>query len=307
MIACSPYAAVAGPAVERLLGGTPEGGARWRIAVPVGRRRVASGTARTADGFLLFALALGGRRESPWSLLGANAGFAGGARLALRGRAPLLHACAELPLDADCPFEERLAEIRAGLADAAALALGGGGRMTRAAAPDAGPDDESLGDALRETGWPCELGAAPRVRLEVPHAVLAACGERDVGGGTRWHVALCAVESPSRACRRALGEMLLRASGAFRLVRATAGESDGRVQVGLEAVTGRGAAPRELHHALAALSIAARHCAREVAALAGDEALARAYLALLGPMPRVRRRENHRAPGPVKETGPSAL
>ncbi len=97
--------------------------------------------------------------------------------------------------------------------------------------------------------------------------------------GISLSVELARASAVSAAQLRALGLFLLTVTGALRLVRAGAVESDGQTVFTLAARLPQAPAPEELDHALASLSVAYRLCARESCVLL-DEAAAACYLAV---------------------------
>ena len=81
----------------------------------------------------------------------------------------------------------------------------------------------------------------------------------------------------AEATRLALAVFLLTASSALRLARAHAVDDEGQQRFGFQVCLPPAPTTEELDHALAALSIAYRTCAREANVLL-DDAAARCYL-----------------------------
>ena len=137
-----------------------------------------------------------------------------------------------------------------------------------------------LEELLQGTAWQCTQRGPDEFSVELdaegePHASV-----RLGDGHIDSTVELARANSLSGASRRALAVFLLTASGSMRLVRAFTPNAEDEadavfaLQVSLPALP----AAEEFHHALAALSVAHRVCAREAAVLL-NEAAACQYLA----------------------------
>jgi hypothetical protein len=102
-------------------------------------------------------------------------------------------------------------------------------------------------------------------------------------GPAGWHLKTAgqALAATGPAGVRATEVLLLAACGAVRLARAWLSAAGDTPVVGWEAGLPPKPGPRQLDHALTALSAACRLTVREIEALA-DEALAERYLALRG-------------------------
>ena len=86
---------------------------------------------------------------------------------------------------------------------------------------------------------------------------------------------------PEADCRKALGALILTANAELMMARAGARQEGGRLETYLEATTAPDACGRELAHALAALSVGCRLCARPARALMEPQ-IARHYLRVRG-------------------------
>jgi hypothetical protein len=91
-------------------------------------------------------------------------------------------------------------------------------------------------------------------------------------------VELLRTNAAKEASRHALAVFLLTISGALRMARGYAEAADGHESYGFQVCLPDAPASEEIGHALAALSIAYRMCARETDVLL-DAAAARCYLA----------------------------
>jgi hypothetical protein len=239
-------------------------------------------TAAIEEGFLHLA----GRPEplpkgsgAPLRALKENATLAGGVKFALSPAGQGLYLRTDIVLLEEAQLLERVRWALAGFQHSPRRLKShddGGGVS---AAPESAPAD--LGERLQETAWLCtergpndfaaELGAdsAPPARIRMNEHGLAFSVElvRSAAGA----------ELPGEA----LAVFLLTAGAALRLARAHALEMDGQRSFGFQVSLPAGAAVEEIDHALAALSIAYRMCAREANVLL-EEAAARCYLTARG-------------------------
>jgi hypothetical protein len=145
----------------------------------------------------------------------------------------------------------------------------------------AGAAGVGLGDLLRETSWPftergpndfsahLEADSAPPARITMNEH------------GFVFSVELVRSNAAAEVTQQALTVFLLTASSALRLVRARAVDGDGQRSFGFQVCLPAAPAAEEIDHALAALSIAYRMCARETKVLL-NEVAARCYLAARG-------------------------
>ena len=181
---------------------------------------------------------------------------------------------AELPERFETP--ERVAAIELGFAAAAAhFGLGAEPPLRDAGLPFlAAPD---LANLCAEAGWSFEQrdGGTLIVDLGVPGTYLAA----QIAPGLEsvsLTLEVVALPEADGLRRWALVEFLLRANGAFRMVRAVLAGSP--PQARLEVVLPLVPAAEELGAAIAALAVAARHCALAARFVAADEKIARLML-----------------------------
>jgi hypothetical protein len=96
--------------------------------------------------------------------------------------------------------------------------------------------------------------------------------------GLELSVELVRANAAAEMSRQALAVFLLTVSGALRMARGYAMAADGQESYGFQVCLPAAPAAEEIDHALAALSIAYRMCAREADVLLNDAA-ARCYLA----------------------------
>jgi hypothetical protein len=105
-------------------------------------------------------------------------------------------------------------------------------------------------------------------------------------------VTLCRCEDAGDAVQQALCLFLFRANAALRIVRGFFERNGGAVAAGFEVCLEGGSEPAEAGHALAALSVACRHCAKEMEVLK-DAALAGLYRSARGLPVHVKRSSTH--------------
>ncbi len=272
----------------------PVGARRWRVAMP--GAHPFRGTARLDGDWLVLTAAAGhgdavfaDLREAAWELLGRNASIAGGGKFAWPAGESKPRLCAELPADEEINLAERVADICSGLARAAAwLSPSGADARAPAAfiAPGALPATEiaePIRDQLQEIGWPVVTWAngAVLVELDVPEQFCQARIEEGDEEDLRLAVPIASVGAWAPTCRRALAALLTDACGVVRMARASLVSEDDGMAARWEVILGPNPAQPELTHALSALSVACRLCAREAQALE-DEKVAEHYLAVRG-------------------------
>ena len=143
------------------------------------------------------------------------------------------------------------------------------------------PDLASL---CAEVGWPFEAreGGTVAVDLGIPGAYCPALIATRTDAVSIVLEIVALPEAPGIR-RVALVEFLQRASRVFRIGRAVVAGSP--PQAHLEVVLPRVPDADELGESLAALAVAARHCAREARLIAADEAIARLFLKRSGMLP----------------------
>jgi len=213
--------------------------------------------------------------DRAWPLVCRNARLAGQAKYALLE--DRLECRAEIPLVAGADWAGRLRQSYAGFVQAFAVA---DGAPAAPGEPGAAAEPAQLADLLEQAGWPALLRDPQRaaVELETGSGLYHQALVEQTPGGWRLTADLVSWREAAEESRRALAVLMLRACGAVRLIRAAARE-EFPLRAWLEVCYPSAPRPAELHHALAALSVACRLCAQEAAALE-DPALAQAYLEL---------------------------
>jgi len=221
------------------------------------------------------------------TLLAWSAQLEGGVKFSRPVGGSALHLRAELPLPEDAASDEDaqsgFGAVEAGFAAAA--------RQLGIDSPHVGvsPPPESEGELpdmaslCAETGWPFDERAEGGVAIDlaVPGLCLPAHVEAREAGIFLQAELTEAPRSP-RACREALAALLLGINAAHRMVRGVFRNdlgASGDARAWLEAWLPGNASSSQLGEAIASAAVAARHCALEARCLAGDERLARAFLA----------------------------
>ena len=260
----------------------PSGPSRWVIADPRWPRHL---NARLDSRWLEIGGPLpdGAERHSPWDLLDANAHLAGPSRFAL-GPDRVACLCAELPRET-----EGLAEwARAFVLDLGqARELLERSRAAWVAVPPAGASGpeppvalDTVRAALESAGWSFTQRSETRlmVPLEVPDAFVQASVTLFESGRAGAAVEIGCFERLSPLARRALGTLLLSASGLVRLARPEVRvDEEERCTVAFATRLATPVSVAALDHALNSLTAAARLCGREVEALTALP-LARTFL-----------------------------
>jgi len=140
----------------------------------------------------------------------------------------------------------------------------------------------SLPEAIREAGWEFHErdGGGLVADLEVSGRLLQAHIER-TDAGARFRVTLFSEDSLEDDVRQALYLYLLQANAALRYVRAFVQRQGEATSAGFEVRVEGEPSPAEAGHALAALSVSGRFCAREME-LFKDSAAAGIYRSARG-------------------------
>jgi hypothetical protein len=245
-------------------------------------------SARVQDGWLLVRAPAPRRasRRAAWDLLRLNARVGRGARLALAPHDRLLVVLADLPLEDEVDLAALVADASDGLR---ALMRAADADTVEYPTPEP-PAVESAGEAvpiplstlLQGSPWsfversPRRLAVDLDVAGRFSQAVVEASCDR-----CRASVGLQTGPVSSARAREALGLLLLTLTGTLKMVRASVNGSGEAETPALEVSLPGHLTPVELHHALAALSIACAEVGAEARVLNSEE-IAEAYLAARG-------------------------
>jgi len=256
----------------------PVGPWRWQCVVQNGTRLPLA--ASVEDGFLHVVgrpqASRGDSRLMERALWG-NDKLAGGVKFALNPASRGLHLRAEIALVNETQLLDRFHRVLAGFHQGYhwLKSLDFPDRATTLSSARAAA--VSIPELLGETRWPCtERGPNDySVDLGADSAPSARISPNEHGIMFNVEVVQCA--PTAEATRQALAIFLLTASGTLRLARAHFVEDGDQQRFGFQVCLPPAPISEELDHALAALSIAYRTCAREANALL-DDAVARCYL-----------------------------
>ncbi len=256
----------------------PDGPWRWRCAVKKGALPLIA--ASLDEDFLHLECFPKEIRESACTVENAvlgNRTLAGGVKLAMGGANNALRLVTDIVVLEERQLFDRLQWAFEGFREGHLLLKSPASRRERECA-SANVSEVGLGEMLREASWPsterglnnftAELDAnsAPPARIQMSNT------------GVMLSVDLVRADSMATTTRKALAVFLLMATAALRLVRAYAEQVDGEFVFGMQVNLPCVPAIEEVDHALAALSVAYRVCARETNVLL-NEATARCYLA----------------------------
>jgi hypothetical protein len=267
-------------ALDKAMGSVNHQGAgRWDFPLRNGGLR--QGGADRDGEWLALRASLNGEAAgaSPWDLLRWNAVLAGPAKLVRGDGQGPTGLRAEMPLEGS-DLGTRLAAACRGFQQALDL-------LEFTAPEPVGPPGEAQGRELArlcaDAGWPYREkdGGAVSVDLEVPEACYRARLEEGCTGEVDITASLIRGVELSAPSRDAMGELLLAAGGSVRMARPSAREAGDGAEVLFEVRLTGEPAPIEVHHALAALSVACGLCGQEVDALR-DRRLAERYLEVRG-------------------------
>lgn len=256
---------------------------RWRLMVQNGTRLPLE--AWLDESFLQLAThpESAGRSlaELERALMG-NAALPGGAGLVLHACGNRLQLRAEIPLPVNTnPQDEFLLRRMKWALDGFHHGFGllnslDSQRDRVAPAPSASPH-AALAELLRESQWKCEERGPNDFAAALDSDSEPVAKIRVTEHGLSLSVEMGRADEG--VSRSALAVFLLTTGSTLRMARAYAVETDGAWGFGFRVCLPPGPEPEEIHHALAALSIAHRSAARETRVLL-DQAAARCYLAV---------------------------
>ena len=255
----------------------PAGPWRWRCVMQNGTRMNIA--AAIDDSFLQLVCRPEAIRKAVLALEDAmlfNKTLAGGVKLAINSSTSCLHLRTDIVIVDERQLIERLEWALEGFHDGNRLLLSSDLLNERAELQTA--PDTDLDERLRESPWPCIKRGPNNYSVELDAHAAPPGGIRINGSNLELSVELLRCGAPANASRHALALFLLTATSALRMVRAYAAAAEDQESFGLQVSLPSSAACAEIDHALAALSIAYRMCAREAAVLL-QAASAHRYLA----------------------------
>ena len=254
-----------------------EGAWRWSCFVQNGTRLPIA--ASLEEGFLHLACHPEGIRKSVCTLeqaLFGNRMLSGGVKVALGKANHDLHLATDIAILEEKQLLDRFHGALEGFHDGYRLFRAPTSLIKSTAAKTG--SGVALGELLREASWPSTERGPNEFTAELDTTSASHAGIRNTEYGVELNSELVRSNATAEISRQALTLFLLTATSALRLVRAYSEETDGGVTFGLQVILSCDPAIEEIDHALAALSIAHRMCARETTVLL-YEATARCYLA----------------------------
>jgi hypothetical protein len=255
----------------------PAGPWRWRCVMQNGTRLNID--AAMEDGFLQLVYRPDAIRKAALALEDAmlcNKTLAGGVKLAMNSSTSGFHLRTDIVIVEEQQLHDRLEWALEGFHEGNRLLLSSevlDEPTSLQTAPDA-----DLDERLRESSWSCTKRGPNNYSVELDAQAAPPAGIRINGSNLELSVELLRCGAPANASRQALALFLLTATSVLRLVRAYAAQTEDQESYGLQVSLPTSAGSAEIDHALAALSIAYRMCAREAAVLL-QAAAAHHYLA----------------------------
>jgi len=253
---------------------------RWRLTLSNGR--ALSVSARHDDGFLLLDADTGASPAPAQLATLAEAGsdLPAVVKFALVRGSSSVRLRAEFPLPEEGGAADRIRRNLNGMLSALHRLLEPAPCQAAACPVEALPV-VPLPELLKESGWDYHErpGGALLADLETGSRFLQAEINQS-GAGARFRLTLYQNDQAAETARHALWLYLLEANAGLRFARGFIDQTNEGVAAGFEVRLETAPSPAEAGHALAALSVAGRHCAREMevlkdAALAGIYRLAR--------------------------------
>ena len=260
-----------------------DGAARWQFDVMNGRPLKVAASVDSEREWLTLAGRAAAADDSAalWRALTINGTLGGFAKFALRSGE--LHLCAELPLERRELVQHRLSDACDGFKQALEQWEGTPvDRVTPASSePAQSSECQELALGCRESGWNVSERGDGSFAVAVGHGhrMHQALLQPHEGGAIRVKVEVVSAPQFSEVARGAIGLLLLRATAAVKLARASVDEQNGRVSVRFE--VGFDTAPdlSDVNHALAALGAAVELASAETRSLQ-NETVAKRYLAI---------------------------
>jgi hypothetical protein len=253
---------------------------QWRCAVQNGVRTPVCAT--LADGFLQLAGPANaihdGSRTLEAALL-ANDSLAGGARFALDVHGLGLHVRTDVVMLEEALLVDRIRWALVGLGQGSSALRPSDHHDHATITQAASAAEVNLDELLRETAWQCTERGMDEFVVELDAVSAPPARIKRNESGIAISVELIRSNVMTEPSQQALAIFLLTAGSTLRLVRAYAAGVDDQRSFGFQVSLAASAVAEEIDHALAALSIAHRMCAREANVLL-DEAAARCYMAV---------------------------
>jgi hypothetical protein len=261
----------------------PSGPWSWQCIVQNGARLPLA--ASFDEGFLQLACRPESIRETTLALEDAmlcNNSLAGGVKLALHSSGSGLHLRTDIVVLDERQLHDRLEWALEGFHEGTRLLKSPDLRNNLQDSQSDPVSVVALDDLLRETSWPCVERGPNDFSADLDANAAPSASIRMRGNCLVLSVELLRGNASEDITRRALAVYILTASSSLRMVRAYAKRADGQISYGFHVSLPSSPATEEIHHALAALSVAYRICARETSVLI-HSAAALQYLAARNP------------------------
>lgn len=256
----------------------PAGPWRWLCTVQNGKRLPI--TAAYGEGFLHLACWPEGSQPGACTLEDAVLGnnlLTGGVKVVVDGSSGRLHLQSDIVVAEESQLLDRFWWALDGFHDGCQLLLSPASGLSCEISGPAACGAE-LSELLRETSWALTERGPSEFSVEIDKDSLTTADIQMNKSGMALTVELVRANGLAEATRRALALFLLTVSAGLRFVRCYGTESDGGWTFGMQVSLPAKPKTEEIDHALAALTIARRQCARETCVLL-DDAAARCYLA----------------------------
>jgi hypothetical protein len=244
------------------------------VVEPLTGRQCATGAAACSIGLATRSSFVTGAQLKPLTEL--SRGLPSAVKFALHRGAATIRLRAEFPL----PEESDAAADRIhGHLDGMRIALhrlhesfspraAGGNLACPPSEVDGQANSGSLPELLKEAGWPYHERPAGALLADLETGSQFLQAEIDTfGAGVRFRMAVCRAEAPGEGVELALCCYLLECNAALRYARAFFERESEGISAGFEVLVEGEATAVEASHALAALSVAGRQCARELEVL----------------------------------------
>jgi len=258
---------------------TPSGTWNWKCVVKNGTKLPLA--ASFDEGFLQLACRSDAICKTTLALEDAmlcNKMLAGGVKLALDPSSRSLHLRSDIVVLDELQLRDRLEWALQGFHDGNRLLKSPASHKDHRISQSAPVPDADLADLLRDISWSCAEREQNDFSADLDASGAPPASIRMNGNSLVLSVELLRCNATADIARQALAIYLLTASCSLRMIRAYAEHTDDQICFGFHVSLPSCPAPEEIQHALAALSVAYRTCARETAVLLHGAA-AKHYLA----------------------------
>jgi hypothetical protein len=242
----------------------PSGSWNWKCVVKNGTQLPLA--ASFDDGFLHLACRPDAMHKTSLAFENAllcNKTLAGGVKFALDPARGSLHLRTDIVVLDEMQLLDRLEWALEGFHDGNRLMKSLDSRIDHQFPQAAAVSDFDLANTLRETSWHCTEKGANDFSADLDASGAPPASIRLIGNSLDLSVELLRCNAAADITRQALVTFLLTASCNLRMVRAIAAHADEHICFGFHVSLPSCPATEEIHHALAALSVAYRMCARE--------------------------------------------